>query len=92
MQKAGNGTRSLNMDIELPDGIEMLYGDRLLADVEEAARLPRRDCFASLKRYLGRPAGKLMLLNGLRRCFSEGIARSRHSAQARLRSCRRTLL
>ncbi|MBO4295702.1 MAG: ATP-binding protein [Desulfovibrio sp.] len=55
------------MDIELPDGIEMLCGDRLLADVEEAARLPRRDCFASLKRYLGRPAGKLMLVNGLRR-------------------------
>ena len=54
------------MDFEKVDGLEVLYGDELLADIEGAAGLPRRDCFGKLKEYLGSPVEKL-LLYGLRR-------------------------
>ena len=40
---------------------------QVLADIAQADALQRRDCFARLKRYLERPAGKVMFLSGLRR-------------------------
>ena len=48
-------------------GVEVLTGIRLRNAIEEAKALPRRDCFGGLRRHLAHPAGKVVLLSGLRR-------------------------
>ncbi len=56
-------------------GISVLTGDRLRADIAQADQLQRRNCFAGLKHYLEQPAGKVMLLSGLRRTGKTYMAR-----------------
>ena len=78
-------TRCWTMAFDHMPGVEVLTGSKLLNAIEEARALPRRDCFGILRRYLSHPAGKVMLLSGLRRTGKTVMA-SRPAPSRRKRS------